>query len=142
MEKEQIKLARELAEKAHTGQVDKAQKPYIEHLAAVAAGVPDVLKPAAWLHDILEDTDTKPKDLKAAGIQETTIETVITLTHVRGETHKEYIRRISEDANAVTIKLADLKHNTDLSRIKDPGPKDRKRQAKYLKAIEFLQKGK
>lgn len=49
-----------LARRVHSGQTDKAGRPYAEHLSAVAAGVrerggSEEQIAAAWLHDAIED---------------------------------------------------------------------------------------
>ena len=52
-----VERAKDLAHRAHAGQVDKAGRPYIEHVARVAARVADdpEAEAVAWLHDVLED---------------------------------------------------------------------------------------
>jgi hypothetical protein len=60
------------------------------------------------------------------------------LTHKKGETYEEYIREISWDENAIRIKLADLKDNSDITRLKGISEKDIARMAKYHKAYTYL----
>ena len=53
----------------------------------------------------------------------------------------EYIERIAENPVAVKVKLADLEHNMDESRYCRPlNDYEMKRQEKYRKASEYLQR--
>lgn len=135
-------LAKEFARQAHAGQVDKGGHDYFSgHLAAVAAKCcRDDLRAIAWLHDVLEDTDTTSEDLQKAGFSRHIIDTVQVLTHHENESYEQYIRRIKRNPSARMIKRADLESNMDLSRIPDPSPKDLQRLEKYKKALDMLTK--
>lgn len=138
-----VGTAESIARRAHEGQTDKAGKPYIEHPAWVAAHVDgDEARAAAWLHDVLEDTDATADDLARAGIPERVVAAVRALTHAPGESYEEYLARVAGDPLAVRVKLADLAHNSDLSRIPCPTERDRERAAKYRRAVAFLQRRK
>lgn len=109
-------IAKTIATLAHYGQgysngVELG--PYIDHPAAVAASVPLELKPAAWLHDVLEDSPITVAHLSAAGIAQRTIDIVVIVTRLSTETYVEFITRIATSNNigAITVKLADLRHN-------------------------------
>ena len=65
---------------------------------------------------------------------------VCCLTHKYGETREAYISRIAEDPLAVRVKLADLAHNSDLSRMPAPSAKDYARAERYAKEAAFLMK--
>ncbi|WP_276849163.1 GTP pyrophosphokinase [Faecalibaculum rodentium] len=137
----QADLARVIAEKIHAGQFDKGGQPYFQHVNAVAEGVSgDVLKAAGFLHDALEDTDMTTDRLLELGVKSSVIDLVELLTRKPDEKYQDYIRRISLNRDAARIKLSDLRHNSDLSRIAHPSVKDRVRQEKYLRSIEFLEK--
>lgn len=138
----QSEIARRIAEKAHAGQTDKAGRPYIEHPAHVAASVEgDEAKAVAWLHDVIEDTPTAFDDLRAAGINEDVIDAVRAMTHDKSVPYFDYVRALKKNPLARQVKLADLAHNSDLSRLPHPTDEDRARQAKYRQAIEILQEG-
>lgn len=137
---DQVRLAREIAERAHSGQVDRGGNPYIDHLAWVAGHVEgDVAKAAAWLQDVLEDTETVPQDLRDLGVSDRVVEVVEELTRAGDDSYLEYVRSLRRDPVAVQVKLADLKHNCDLSRIPSPTRDDMKRVERYRKAIEILE---
>ena len=68
------------------------------------------------------------------------LQAVCCLTHKYGETREAYISRIAEDPLAVRVKLADLAHNSDLSRMPAPSAKDYARAERYAKEAAFLMK--
>ncbi len=137
--REQIRRADAIASKAHKGQKDKGGRAYAEHPRAVAAMLDDpLLKTAALLHDVIEDTEWTADDLLAAGIHPKVVETVCTLTHQEQETYDEYLTRVGRNPLAVEVKLADLRHNSQLDRIPNPGPNDFERLKKYARAQAFL----
>lgn len=126
--------ARRLASRLFAGIVRKDGTPYANHLARVADGVPAELKPAAWLHDAMEDVGATAESLAAEGIDARTIELVGILTRRETETYSEFIERIAADRDAVTVKLSDLADNmTD-----GGGPSDRRLVARYKAAVERL----
>ena len=122
----------------HKGQKDKGGRPYYVHLMSVGNAVEPRLKVPALLHDILEDTDTKEQELLDAGLTQREIEIIKTLTRKTGESYREYILRVADDQDAAKIKLADLSHNMDLSRIKYPTEDDFRRLRKYEKAQKLI----
>ena len=131
-----------IAQEAHRGQMDKGGNPYIEHPLHVASQVETLeLKMIAVLHDTLEDSSLTAEDLKEAGLPEAVVEAIAVLTHIDGneEAYLNYIRRVAGNQLAARVKKEDLKHNMDMSRIKNPTEKDRKRCAKYKKALLLLE---
>ena len=131
-------LALQIAKEAHAGQVDKAGKDYILHPITVASYMDtDVEKTIAYLHDVLEDTSVTVDELRNHFSNEI-VDTVITLTHRKDESYFEYIQRISKSKLAKKIKAADLLHNLDITRIKEPTKQDYERLEKYKKAILYL----
>lgn len=136
------KKAVEIAQEAHSGQTDKGGNPYIEHPLYVASQVETTeLKIIAVLHDTLEDSDVTAQDLRREGFPEQIVEAITVLTHEDGndEAYLDYIRRVAENHMASVVKKADLMHNMDMSRIKTPTQKDRKRREKYEKALILLE---
>ncbi len=131
-------LALQIAQKAHVGQVDKAGKDYIFHPITVSSYMDtDTEKAIAYLHDVLEDTNVTADDLRTIFSNEI-VDTVIILTHRKDESYFEYIQRVSKSNLAKKIKVADLLHNLDITRIKEPTKSDYERLEKYKKAILFL----
>lgn len=110
-----IDLARRIATQAHYGQHRRdGATPYIKHPAAVAeklSGESDDVVAAAWLHDVLEDTETKVEDLETAGIPSAIIEAVQVLTKQRDIGYGEYLRRVKQNEIARKVKIADMLHN-------------------------------
>lgn len=139
MQQSQESLARAIAEKAHADQVDKAGEPYIGHPAHVAASVEgDKAKAVAWLHDVVEDTSTTFDDLRAAGVDDEVLAALELLTHDKSAPYMEYVAAIKKNDLARTVKLADLAHNSDLSRLPEVTETDLRRVEKYRQAIEVL----
>ncbi|PHB08657.1 GTP pyrophosphokinase [Bacillus wiedmannii] len=135
-----IEIAHEIAKTAHGGQVDKAGIDYIKHPEAVASFVnTNEEKATAYLHDVLEDTEMTANDLLSAGIPHNIVEAVQVLTKERYTPYFEYLSKVKENSLARTVKLADLKHNSDRSRLARITDKDLKRLEKYRKAIQFLE---
>lgn len=135
----QIDLAHDICVYAHSGQTDKAGKPYHFHPEYVAS---QVSKPSekitALLHDVLKDTDFPLSVLKAI-FDEEVIEALLLLCHDKSVPYMEYIEKISANETAKAVKIADLKHNMDISRIPYPTEKDHLRLEKYKKAIKILE---
>lgn len=128
-----------IAEDAHKGQVDKAGVDYIQHPLFVASLVEgELAKTVALLHDVVEDSDWTLEDLRKEGLPEEVVQAVGIITKKRNENYEEYILRVKQNPLARQVKLADLKHNSDLSRLANVTDRDRKRVAKYQKAIAFL----
>lgn len=131
--------AEALAEQYHAGQTDKAGKPYIEHPRAVAAQLDDLeQKITGWLHDLCEDTPVTPRQLLDEGFTPRIVQAVRVLTKPGDMDYYDYIRRVRMDPIARAVKLADLNHNMDLSRLPVVTDKDRARAAKYEKCSAFL----
>ncbi len=137
--KDLVALALEVARKAHAGQKDKSGADYILHPIAVAAKVdtPEE-KMAAYLHDVVEDTDVTLEDLKALGFPAEVVEAVDCLTKRDGLPLADYLYRVKTNPLARRVKLADLSHNSDISRIPDPKEKDFRRVERYHRETAYL----
>ena len=93
----------------------------------------------ALLHDVVEDTNYSLKDIKGMGFGDNIIEALELLTHNPETPYMEYIRAISANTLARKIKLADLEHNSDASRLNHaPTEADLQRIDKYEQAMAFL----
>lgn len=107
-----IGLSEALAVAAHFGQFRRdGVTPYVTHPFAVAAMVEPRLKPVAMLHDTLEDTWMTMHILREAGFPEYVVSTVGILTRANGCKYEIYIRAMLHSRDAVTVKLADMRHN-------------------------------
>ena len=128
-----------LAKKAHLGQKDKGGNDYIEHPKAVASMMDtDIEKAVAFLHDVVEDTKISFDDLKEYRFSNQIIEAVKALTRHKNESYDAYIDRVIQNPIAKKVKLADMEHNSDITRIKNPSQKDYDRCQKYLDKIQYL----
>ena len=134
--------AASIAERAHRGQYDKGGMPYIYHPLHLAEQMPDEYKTAiALLHDVMEDTEITDAELSAQ-FPPRVMEALRLLTHDKGEDYLSYVARIRENPDAKAVKLADLKHNSDVSRLSAANagsPKTPARLEKYRKAIQILE---
>ena len=131
---EQLSMAIALAATRHAGQFDKGGKPYVLHTLRVMhyLKTDDLeLMAAAVMHDIIEDTDTTYEELREMGFSERVIDAVRGMTKVRGQTPAEYLAQVLASDDSAMIKLADLRHNSDLRRLKGVTDKDLKRAEKY-----------
>lgn len=134
-----LELAYAIALVAHKGQVDKAGMDYINHPLTVSNScVTEEEKIVALLHDVLEDTSVTKEDLLKF-FSEEIVEAISLLTHKEEDSYMEYLAKIKANPIAKAVKLADLKHNMDLSRLPNPSEKDLKRlEEKYKPAFAFL----
>ena len=132
--------AMEIAYKAHQGQVDKSGVPYIFHPIHLAEQMETEEECiVALLHDVVEDTEVTFEQL-AEIFSDTIIEALKLLTHDDSVEYFHYIVNIRDCKNDIAkkVKLADLKHNSDIRRIGSMTPEMLKRVAKYQSAIKIL----
>ena len=119
---------------AHRGQVDKSGKPYYLHPLAVMELLDtkdDDLKIIALGHDLIEDTMVTEKKLRSLDFSERVIRGIVALTKVDGESYEEYKDKVKANKDAVIVKMADLHHNMDLSRLVSVTEIDKHRQEQY-----------
>ncbi len=139
---EQIRKAMNLCYRAHRDQLDKAGVPYVFHPIHLAEQMSDedtII--TALLHDVMEDTGLCLEDLRQEGYPEPVLEALDILTRRETEEYTDYIERVQENPMARIVKLADLRHNSDLSRLPCVTPRDLERAEKYRKAIARLETG-
>lgn len=134
----QTKKAINIAYNAHQGQFDKYGLPYILHPIHVAEQMNTEEECiVAILHDVVEDTDITMEQLEK-DFSYTVIEALTLLTRDKTKDYMEYIRKLSDNPIARNVKLADLQHNTDPTRLKFLTAHDNARNKKYKIAFEFL----
>jgi (p)ppGpp synthase/HD superfamily hydrolase len=133
-----LEQAIQLATKLHAGQVDKAGKDYITHPLRVMNSVEgETEKIAAVLHDTLEDTSITFEELENL-FGHAVAATVRTLSKLENEDYFDFINRVKQNPVAVKVKIADIKDNMDLSRLKTITDRDLERLEKYQKALSLL----
>lgn len=134
------KKAMKISFDAHKNQVDKSGIPYVFHPFHLAEQMTEEdTTIAALLHDTVEDTNLTFGYLREQGIPEHIIVALKLLTHDESVPYLDYIKLIKENDIAKAVKMADLKHNIDLTRLDEIGEKDMARVEKYKKAIETLE---
>ena len=119
---------------SHSGQFDRGGHPYSLHPLKVMyllKSDDEELQCIALAHDIVEDTDVTYAQLREMGFSERIIAGVDALTKRRGETYDEYKIRVKSNADAVKVKMCDLRHNCDVRRLKGVTQKDLDRMEKY-----------
>ena len=136
---ELTKKALRLCFDAHKDQVDKTGLPYVFHPFHVAEQMTDEISTVcALLHDVMEDTDCTPEDLRTMGFPQEVIEILLLLTHDPSVPYMDYVKKIGTNPVAKQVKLADLKHNSDLSRMDTVDEYPLERNEKYKEALRLL----
>lgn len=133
------KQALKLSFEAHKNQLDKSGIPYVYHPFHLAEQMEteDTII-VALLHDVVEDTDYTLEDIRGMGFPDQVIDALALMTHNKSIPYMDYVAKIKSNPIAKAVKLADLKHNSDLSRLDVVDEKARKRVEKYANAIKFL----
>ena len=135
--------AMRIAYDAHQGQVDKSGQPYIFHPYHLAEQMTDEITVCvALLHDVLEDTDVGYETL-AKEFPKEVMDALSLLTHKEGIDYFDYVKAIRQNAYAKAVKLADIAHNSDQTRMAgcENIPRDKLKywQEKYSKARAILE---
>lgn len=139
---ELTKRALKLCFEAHKEQKDKSEIPYVFHPFHLAEQMTEeATTVVALLHDVVEDTPYTLEDLKRLGFPKEVTDAIALMTHDKRIPYMEYIERINKNPIARKVKLADLLHNSDLSRLDTVTQKDLTRVEKYAEAIRLLQVG-
>lgn len=136
---EQTEKAMKLCYQAHMGQTDKVGLPYVFHPFHLAEQMTDeVTTTVALLHDVIEDTPYTIEDLQAMGFTPEVLEALLLLTHDPAVPYEEYLIPIKANPIARIVKLADLRHNSDPTRVRNASASMLARWEKYRRAIAFL----
>lgn len=137
---ELIKKARDFAIKKHNGQKDDSGKDYFEaHIEVVAEIISIVTEDAyiisaAYLHDVLEDTNTTFRELKSEFGEKITNLVLEVTQEGQKDSHGYYFPRL-KSKEGIMIKFADRLSN--ISRI-EAWPEKRRNQ--YLRKSRFWRK--
>ena len=132
-----------LAADSFKGRFDKAGKPYILHCLAVMNQMPqddEELMAIAVLHDVVEDTKVTFNDLSQQGFSRRVITALQLLTHNHDTSYDDYVRALAGNPDAKKVKIADLRHNSDITRMKGLETKDFDRLEKYHRSYIYLTK--
>ena len=135
------KKALKLCFEAHKDQVDKTDMPYVFHPFHLAEQMDDEISTVcALLHDVVEDTDVTFENLLEMGFPKQVIEVLKLLTHESSVPYMDYVKNISFNPIATKVKIADLTHNSDMTRMKQTDIDEwaLKRAEKYRQAIALL----
>lgn len=133
------KQALRLCFDVHKEQVDKTGLPYVFHPFHLAEQMTDELSTVcALLHDVIEDSPLTPDDLRQMGYPEEALEVLALLTHNEDVPYFDYVKQIATHPIARQVKLADLRHNSDLSRLDIIDEAALARTEKYKRAIALL----
>lgn len=133
------KQAMQLCFDAHKDQKDKSGLPYVFHPFHLAEQMQDeVTTVVALLHDVVEDSDYTFADLEKMGYPPVVLEALRLLTHDDSVPYLDYVREVKKNPVAATVKLADLRHNSDLSRLDTVTEQALARREKYLQAQALL----
>lgn len=123
-----------LTTNAFAGTYDRGGNPYILHCLKVMHYVntnDEELQCIALGHDLLEDTSVTALMLYEQGFSERVVQGIQCLTKVEGESYEEYKIKVFSNKDAVLVKMADLRHNSDIRRLKGITEKDIQRMIKY-----------
>jgi len=140
--KTMLATAISFAADCHKNQFDKAGMPYILHPLKVLhyLKTDDLeLMCIAVLHDVIEDCHVTSVTLRKIGMSERVISGVIALTRVSKETYEDMMSRLTANQDAIQVKLCDLRHNSDIRRLKDVTDKDFERMKKYHRMHKTLE---
>ena len=131
---QELALAVKLAASGHLGQCDRGGNPYILHPIKVMHYLKSddfQLMAIAMMHDLLEDTHYDATYLVCMGFSNRVKDAVVILTKKDGQSLEEYVRLILSNFDSCRVKLADIRHNTDVRRLKGLRAKDFARMQKY-----------
>lgn len=125
---------------AHKDQKDKSGLPYVFHPFHLAEQMEtEETCVVALLHDVIEDTDITLEEIREMGFGDSVTEALALLTHDSSVEYMDYVSEIKKNPLAKTVKLADLCHNSDLTRLDTVDEKALARNKKYKEAIAFLE---
>jgi (p)ppGpp synthase/HD superfamily hydrolase len=123
-----------LATERHAGQFDKGGRPYILHPLTVMHRLrtdDEELQCIAVGHDLIEDTTVTGAELRELGFSERVVSGIQDLTKWENQTIEEYRARVKANPDARRVKVEDLRHNSDIRRLKGVTEKDVNRMVRY-----------
>ena len=137
---QKTKMALKLCFEAHKEQTDKSGMPYVFHPFHLAEQMTtEETTIVALLHDLVEDTDYTIEDLTNMGFDKAVTDAIALMTHADDVDYMDYVRQIKENPIAKAVKMADLQHNSDLTRLDVVDEYAISRREKYQQAIALLE---
>lgn len=131
--------AMRIAYEAHKEQYDKGGVPYIFHPYHIAEQLEEEYDICvALLHDVVEDTEVTLSDLENAGFPKEIVEAVGLMTRDKEVQYLDYVRKIKTNPIAKKVKLLDLAHNSDPTRLVNGKEKSASLLDRYAKAKAIL----
>lgn len=138
-----LSKAIQIAVEAHADQFDKGGNPYILHPLKVMhylKSKDEELMAIAVLHDVVEDNKNWTWErLLEEGMPERVVKALVCLTKMPGQSHGQYKAAVKSNKDAILVKMADLRHNSDIRRLKGVTDKDIERVVKYQRFFLELQ---
>ena len=130
-----------IAAEGHAGMTDKAGAPYILHpLRVMLAMTSRNDQIVGVLHDVVEDCRGWTLDkIRDEGFSAEVVEALDSVTQREGEDYFSFVRRAAANPIGRRVKMADLKDNSDLTRIREPQQRDLDRIEKYRDAINIIE---
>lgn len=133
------KKAMKLSFEAHKDQLDKSGIPYVYHPFHLAEQMnTEETVVVALLHDVVEDTEYTIQDMIEMGFPQSVTDALTLMTHSKNVPYLEYVVKLKENPIAREVKIADLRHNSDVSRLDTVDEKAIARIEKYKMAIAIL----
>lgn len=134
------KAALNLCFEAHKNQRDESGMPYVFHPFHLAEQMKDEKTTiVALLHDVVEDTDVTLDDIRNMGFDDEVVAAIELMTHDPNVPYMEYVSQIKKNPISKAVKLADLYHNSDITRLDEVTARDEERLKKYAEAIRLLE---
>lgn len=131
--------AMQIAIKVHRGQLDKGGNDYINHPIRVSENCSlDEEKVVALLHDTIEDGDITADYLLMQGFPRGIVDAILSVSRNKDESYFAFILRCKDNPIGRRVKIADLKDNMDITRLKELTENDIERLKKYHKAYKML----
>lgn len=131
--------AMRVAYAAHHGQTEEDGVPYVFHPLHLAEQMrSETTTVVALLHDVVEDTAYTLEDLRREGFPKRVLEAVALLTRDPATPYADYVARLSSNPDARAVKLADLIHNLDVTRLPCVTECDARRMERYRAALAYL----
>jgi (p)ppGpp synthase/HD superfamily hydrolase len=130
-----------IAAEGHQGVLDKGGGCYILHPLRMMLSLSRLEERiVAVLHDVVEDCPGWTLErMRSEGFSDTIVNALDAVTKRKGEEYFDFVRRAASNSIGKLVKLADLKDNSDASRINNPTPKDYERLEKYRRAISIIE---
>lgn len=136
---EQTKKALKLCFEIHKDQTDRGGLPYVFHPFHLAEQMTDEASTiVALLHDVAENSSVTLDDIREMGFPHEVTEALTLLYHEKSVPYMDYVVKLGENQIARIVKLAELKHNSDMSRLDELTADDWKRTMEYLQAFDLL----